>query len=53
MPQMSPMWWLPLFLMFLTVYLFFMASMYSYNVYSNKNNSSPKHSNIKKNNWKW
>nr|QDI94066.1 ATP synthase F0 subunit 8 [Tuxedo susansolomonae] len=52
MPQMSPMWWSLLFLLFLTVFMLIMAIMYTYNIYMIKkpNQSKKKAPNI---NWKW
>nr|QDI93781.1 ATP synthase F0 subunit 8 [Tuxedo cruralis]QDI93794.1 ATP synthase F0 subunit 8 [Tuxedo cruralis]QDI93819.1 ATP synthase F0 subunit 8 [Tuxedo cruralis]QDI93832.1 ATP synthase F0 subunit 8 [Tuxedo cruralis] len=53
MPQMSPMWWTTLFLVFLATYMLVMVIMYTYNIYQIMNNSSKKNNNIKNINWKW
>nr|QDI94079.1 ATP synthase F0 subunit 8 [Leucophoroptera quadrimaculata] len=53
MPQMSPMWWSTLFIMFITTYMLVMVLMYFFNMYklkTYKKKLNKKHNNI---NWKW
>nr|QDI94040.1 ATP synthase F0 subunit 8 [Tuxedo sp. ph57] len=52
MPQMSPMWWSLLFMLFVSTYMLMMMIMYTYNTYeiSNHKMSSSINKNI---NWKW
>nr|QDI93923.1 ATP synthase F0 subunit 8 [Tuxedo bicinctus]QDI93949.1 ATP synthase F0 subunit 8 [Tuxedo bicinctus] len=52
MPQMSPMWWSTLFLLFLATYMLIMTSMYTYKIYQNEN-SLKKTKSAKYINWKW
>nr|QDI93326.1 ATP synthase F0 subunit 8 [Roburocoris exiguus] len=53
MPQMAPMWWYTLFLIFILTYYIFMMLMYFYNVYSNKSDKKTSKLMIKNMNWKW
>nr|QDI93910.1 ATP synthase F0 subunit 8 [Tuxedo drakei] len=53
MPQMSPMWWSTLFLIFLSTYLMIMMNMYTYNIYQKWNKESIKKKETSNINWKW
>nr|QDI93858.1 ATP synthase F0 subunit 8 [Tuxedo nicholi] len=52
MPQMSPMWWSLLFILFMSMYMLMMMIMYTHNTYKISNHKTPSsvNSNI---NWKW
>nr|QDI93339.1 ATP synthase F0 subunit 8 [Quercophylus gonoporospinus] len=53
MPQMAPMWWYTLFMMFILTYCIFMMFIYFYKIYKMKMDKiyeNPKNKNM---NWKW
>nr|QDI93962.1 ATP synthase F0 subunit 8 [Tuxedo bicinctus] len=53
MPQMSPMWWSTLFLLFLAMYMLIMMNMYTYKIYQNEKSMEMKTKNISCISWKW
>nr|QDI93378.1 ATP synthase F0 subunit 8 [Quernocoris caliginosus] len=53
MPQMAPIWWFTLFMMFILTYFIFMVFLYFHNIYQLKTKMIYKNMIIKNINWKW
>nr|YP_010373853.1 ATPase subunit 8 [Neuroctenus yunnanensis]YP_010990153.1 ATP synthase F0 subunit 8 [Neuroctenus taiwanicus]UPI55393.1 ATPase subunit 8 [Neuroctenus yunnanensis]WOW95749.1 ATP synthase F0 subunit 8 [Neuroctenus taiwanicus] len=51
MPHMSPMWWMMLYLTFITCMIMLMSTIYFYFIPKGKKNKMEKV--INTNNWKW
>nr|QDI93391.1 ATP synthase F0 subunit 8 [Insulaphylus sp. ph6]QDI93742.1 ATP synthase F0 subunit 8 [Insulaphylus sp. ph34] len=53
MPQMAPIWWFTLFMVFILTYCVYMMLIYFYNIYQPKTEKFNKNLNIKNISWKW